>query len=83
MDKTCEKLAIEYRTLKKAIAKLRKDKKSDVKQTSVDACLKLFPEAIKHIEKSGRATKNKYDDDIAEAILLAECGRTLHINGNF
>lgn len=76
-------IANRYREIKKKVAKLRGDKKSSVKQTSIDACLKLFPEAINHIEKSKRAVKNKYDDDIAEAILLAECGRTLYINGSF
>lgn len=86
MDKQLAELATELRNIKKQTAKLRGDKKSAVKNTSVDACLKFFPESNKYIEiqpKTKRAVKKKYDDDIAEALLLAECGRTLHINGNF
>ena len=86
MQPEIAKLANDYRNLKKKVAKLRGEKKASVKQTSVDACLRIFPESNAYIEKfgkSGKALKNKYDDDIAEAILLAECGRTLYINGNF
>lgn len=78
MDPELAKIAEEFRSIKKQIGSLRKDKKHSVKQTSVEACLKMFPDSEKYILKSGRATKNKYDDDIAEAILLAECGRVTY-----
>jgi hypothetical protein len=83
MEDRMAELSTRYREIQKEIGKLKKEKKHDVKQTSVDACLQRFPESIQYIEKSGRAIKNKYDDDMAEAILLAECGRTLYANGNF
>ena len=84
MDKNLVNLALEYRELKKKVSKLKDEKKKGVKETSIEACLQIFPDASQFIElKSKRSTKKKYDDDIAEAILLAECGRTLHINENF
>lgn len=83
MNKELEEIALKYREIKKQVAKLKKTKKSDVKQVSIDACLELFPDAEKYILKSGRSKVKKYDDDIAEALLLAECGRTLYINGDF
>ena len=86
MPKELAELATEYRDLKKKVDKLKGEKKKDVKNTSVEACLRFFPESKEYIEKkskTSRALKKKYDDDLAEAILLAECGRTLHINGNF
>lgn len=84
MNKDFAALATEYREIKKRVAKLKGDKKENVKTTSIDACLEFFPEAeiyIKKQAKTTRALKKKYDDDIAEALLLAECGRTLYING--
>lgn len=86
MDKELEPLATEFRDLKKQVAKLKGIKKENVKNTSVEACLEFFPESAQYIEKkskTSRELKKKYDDDIAEALLLAECGRTLFINGNF
>ena len=82
MSENLRVLAEEYRELKKEIAKLKKDKKQDVKQTSVQACLSLFKGSENFIQKSSRG-KIKYDDDIAESILLAECGRTLYEQNKF
>lgn len=83
MNKNIVGLAEEYRTLKKEISKLKRDKKQNVKQTSVDACLSMFKDAEKFISKSSKSSKTKYDDDIAEALLLAECGRTLYEQKQF
>lgn len=81
MNEDMAKMATEFRELKKKVSSLKGAKKKSVKQTSVDACLELFSDSEKFIKKSGKTLK--YDDDMAEAILLAECGRTLYINGNF
>lgn len=86
MSKDLAELASRYRELKKKVDKLKGEKKKNVKDTSIEACLRFFPESKEYIEKkskTSRELKKKYDDDLAEAILLAECGRTLHINGNF
>lgn len=82
MDEELASMAERYKEIKRESAKFRKEKKADVKQVSVDACLKLFPKSRKYlVKKSARATK--MDDDLAESFLLAECGRTLFINGIF
>lgn len=80
MSKELAELAEEYRTLKKKVASLKGEKKHNVKNTSIEKCLELFPEAEKLIKKSERAKLHKYDDDMAEALLLAECARVLDEN---
>lgn len=73
-----EKLKIykeEYKTIQKEIGKNKSERKARVKQVSLDYCLEIYPDSLKFLEKS---RSSKLDDDIAEALLLAECGRIVY-----
>jgi|SRR5690554_4901796 len=54
-------------------------KQVDTKATSLLAALNLFPVVNFKITKNGNSSKN-YNDNLVDAILLAEYGRRIYIN---
>lgn len=77
-----QSMHVKYKALKKAEGSHKDARKDGVKALSIELCLKLFPEALEHIQKpvTKRNPEIRYDDDIAEALLLAECGRRINEN---
>lgn len=72
-----QKLREEYKQCKSEINAIKSARKTNIKQLSVTTCLRLFPEAEKYLKKE-KAKKYIWDDDMAEALLLAECGRIVY-----
>lgn len=68
---------LEYKLCTSEMDKIKKGRKTGIKQLSVDTCLTLFPDAGKYIKKVTSRSES-WDDDMAEALLLAECGRILN-----
>ena len=57
LDPEAAKLALQWRENRKKLDACKREKKSDVKDVSINACLKLFPSALELIAKPRAKTK--------------------------